>query len=182
MSDETVSIVSIVALVFLVSSCDSVKLTPKLIEADGQTYLACSGLVWSGTEGGGLLGNGSVLKVSFTDAEGLSHKIMGIKSLKVSDIPKMEYAPMPPTSWWPDPSGKDKDGKPFEEGVPYYWDAGYSMMLKNGLWTPVKRYNTSCESIEKKAELQAETKARKSLDEIFNGGSSSSAGVTVSNW
>ena len=75
----------------MVSCGDSVKESPQLIEADGQTYVACRDPVYLSNEGGGgLLGGGgeTTFRVKFTDAAGLSHVIKGIKKLHVSELPK----------------------------------------------------------------------------------------------
>jgi hypothetical protein len=134
---------SILALSCVVTACDGIDQSPKLIVADGTTHIACQGLVWSGTESGGLLGGSTSLKVSFTDAEGLDHTIRGIKSLSVSDLPKSVPAPMP----YPLPNaqlGTDSNGKNFVSGVPYTWPDGSQATLQNGAWKPVMRPNDAC--------------------------------------
>ena len=75
----------------LLAGCDDIQQSPKLIDADGQTYVACSGLVWVNLEGGGLFGGGGTFKVTFTDGAGLSHTLRGLKKIEVSDLP-----PTPP--------------------------------------------------------------------------------------
>jgi hypothetical protein len=75
------------------ASCDAIQLSPKLIEADGQTYVACRGLVWVNFEGGGLFSGGETFKVTFTDAPGLSHTLRGLKRVDVSGLPRMSGDP-----------------------------------------------------------------------------------------
>jgi hypothetical protein len=77
----------------VLAGCDDIQQSPKLIEADGQTYLACQGFVWVSREGGGLFGGGGTFKVTFTDAAGLSHTLRGLKQVNVSDLPSTR-APM----------------------------------------------------------------------------------------
>ena len=56
------------------AGCDNVSRSPRIIEADGETYVACKGLVWV-SEGGGLFGGSASYKVNFTDATGLAHTL-----------------------------------------------------------------------------------------------------------
>ncbi len=83
---------------------------PKVINADGQTYLACRDQISVTAEGGGLLGSSDIFRISFTDASGLSHTLRGVHKLEISDIPKLVDAPMPLN-----PGLVDRDGKPVTE-------------------------------------------------------------------
>jgi hypothetical protein len=49
-------------------ACDEVQSAPKIIVADGQTYLACKDSVWVDSDGG--FRGGTTFKISFTDAAG----------------------------------------------------------------------------------------------------------------
>lgn len=76
-----------------VSCGDSVKESPQLIEADGQTSVACRDSVYLSNEGGGgLFGGGgeTTFRVKFTDVAGLSHVIKGIKKLHVERAPQSD--------------------------------------------------------------------------------------------
>jgi hypothetical protein len=69
-----------------------VKEPPQLIEADGQTFVACgSDSVYISNEGSGE----PAFRVKFTDAAGLSHVIKGVKKLHVSQLPKSTLACQP---------------------------------------------------------------------------------------
>jgi hypothetical protein len=117
-------------------------MSPKEIQADGNTYFACQGIVWSGSEGGGLLGSGSTFKISFTDINGVSNVIRGIKSLSVRDLP-MEPAPMPDPL--PNPNtGMDSNGSHFIEGSTYTWRDGTKARLQNGAWKAIMQPNQIC--------------------------------------
>ena len=109
----------ILALSCLTASCDNIKQSPQLIEADGQTYVACFGLVWINSDGG-LLGGETTFTVSFSDASGLGRVVKGIKKLSVSDLPRLTPAPLP----YPLPdaiTGTDRDGNRYKEGLTYTW-------------------------------------------------------------
>ena len=76
---------SLVVCVLTASSgCATWKESQQVIEADGETFVACRDLVWIENEtSGGLLGGGDLtFRVKFTDAAGLSHIIKGIKKLQ----------------------------------------------------------------------------------------------------
>jgi hypothetical protein len=113
-----------------------------MIDADGDTYLACTNLVWIGEDGGGLLGGSTSFKVSFTDYNGLDHQIRGIKKLSVSDVPTTIAAPMP--NPLPQTSGADSSGSAYKEGIPYTWADGSQAQLRDGVWKPVMVASTAC--------------------------------------
>ena len=120
--------------------CDELpQKSPKMIEADGQTYVACRDLVWVKLEGGGFVGSGGTFKVTFTDVAGLGHTLRGLKKVEVSDLPKTVPAPMPLN-----PSFIDKDGNPYTEGSIYHWPDGSQAKFKNGAWEPVQVPNDAC--------------------------------------
>jgi hypothetical protein len=64
------------------------KSSPQYIDADGKEYFACQGTVYISNEGGGVFGGETTFRVKFTDVNGMSHVIKGIKKLHVSEIPK----------------------------------------------------------------------------------------------
>jgi hypothetical protein len=114
---------------------------PKVINADGETYLACRGQVSVNSEGGGLFGSADIFKVSFTDVAGLSHTLRGIHKVQISDVPKMMDAPMPIN-----PGFLDRDGKPMTEGNTYTWTDGTQARYEHGQWVPAKVPNDACSS------------------------------------
>jgi hypothetical protein len=81
-------ILALAGLVF-VGCGDSAKEPPQLIEADGQTFVAC------GTDPVYISNEGSIettFRVKFTDAGGFSHVIKGIRKLHVTQMPKSAIA------------------------------------------------------------------------------------------
>jgi len=134
---ECAAVLTVFIIGLFAAGCDTAQPSPKIIVADGQTYLACQGSVWFGGEG-----NGNTFKVSFTDAAGLGHMLRGIKTLEVSDIPKMIDAPMP--TGGPIPM-VTSDGKPVVEGQIYLWDEGRQARFRNGTWEPVQIPNNACQ-------------------------------------
>ncbi len=77
-------LVVVLGCVLLAGCSDIPSLSPKVIEADGETFVACTGLVWVTSE---IFGGAGTFKVTFTDAAGLSHTIRGLKKIEVSDLP-----------------------------------------------------------------------------------------------
>jgi hypothetical protein len=62
-------------------ACSDMKNAPKVIEADGTPYLACSGFVT-------ISGNAQQgYEIRFTDAAGKDHDVRGIHQLDVADPP-----------------------------------------------------------------------------------------------
>jgi hypothetical protein len=141
MQFRPVAIVAIGSCLFA-AGCDNVTSSPKMIEADGQTYIACKDLVWVSIEGGGLLGGGETYKITFTDAAGLSHTLRGIKKVEMTDVPGMVPAPMPRN-----PTMTSSDGKPVVEGNVYTWSDGSKARLHNGAWEAVRVPNDVCRAI-----------------------------------
>jgi hypothetical protein len=126
----------------LVAACDSIKTSPQMIIADGETYFGCQNFVWSSNESGWLAGT-PTFKLSFTDAAGLDHVIKGIRKLSVSDLPHLIPAPMPYPL--PDPnSSTDRSGDPYKEGNVYTWADGSTAVRTNGQWKAVMRANPAC--------------------------------------
>jgi len=128
----------ILVLSCLTASCDNIKQSPQLIEADGQTYVACFGLVWIKSEGG-LLGGESTFSVSYSDASGLGHVVKGIKKLSVSELPEFIPAPLP----YPLP---DPITELYKEGYTYTWPNGAQAKIRDGKWETVMRPNPLCPS------------------------------------
>jgi len=132
------------ALPCAIAGCDGIQMSPKEINADGNTYYACSGFIRAGSAEGGLFGSSTMFKVSFTDADGLDHVIWGIKNLSVNEMPQSVAVSMP--SYLPDPKlGTDQNGNHYTEGVPYTWADGSKAILRNGAWRPVMVPNRTCE-------------------------------------
>ena len=125
-----------IGLALCISGCDNARMSPQIIEADGQTYLACSGVVWaSGT--GGIFSENTAFKVTFTDAGDLKHTIWGVRKLSIDEPPAEAFAPFPTVL--PDPKqAVDVDGKPYVNGNTYTWTDGAKAELANGFWKPVK--------------------------------------------
>ena len=120
-------------------ACDEVKSAPKIIVADGQTYLACKDSISVDSDGG--FSGGTTFKISFTDAAGLGHLMRGIKKLEVSDMPKLVDAPMPSN-----PGMSTSDGNPVVEGQSYTWGDGTQARFHNGRWEPVQIPNAACQT------------------------------------
>jgi hypothetical protein len=140
MANGTWWIVAIIIVASLaINGCDNVQSSPKIIVADGETIMACKDMVWVDTEGGGLLGGVSTFKIRYTDIDGLTHVLRGVKTVQVSDIPKLVDAPLPSN-----PSLIDKDGKPLVEGQSYTWEDGTRGRYRNGKLEPIKIPNTVC--------------------------------------
>ena len=77
-------VVVVSGCVLLAGCSDIPSLSPKVIEADGGTFVACSGLVWVTSE---LFSGAGTFKITFTDAAGLGHTIRGLKKVEVRDLP-----------------------------------------------------------------------------------------------
>lgn len=83
------SVVRIVVLAIAASfgSCSSQPAGPKLIEADGVTYVACGGAVWGRNEGNPKDPNSWSYEVVFKDVKGDTHELERVRMLKVTDLP-----------------------------------------------------------------------------------------------
>ena len=128
-----------ISLALCLSACDNAQVAPKIIDADGKSYLACTGLVWV-DKTSGTFSSETVFKVSFTDSGNMSHTIWGIRKLSLNDPPTYELAPFP--SYIPDPKvDLDVDGKPFVNGRIYTWFDGSKAELVGDKWKPVKIAN-----------------------------------------
>jgi hypothetical protein len=126
----------------VIAGCDNVRSSPQIIEADGETYFACKGFVWTSNEGG-LLGGTSLFKVSYTDAAGADHVVHGIRKLSISDLPSVVPAPMPYSL--PDPkTDKDVNDSPYRERVQYTWADGTQARIIDGRWQAVMISNPAC--------------------------------------
>jgi hypothetical protein len=129
-------LVPLACLTCLLSGCDNMRTSPQVIEADGQYFVACNGLVWvTGT--GGLLSDSTSFKVTFTDSGDLKHTIWGVKRLSVSEPPAEAFAPFPPSP--PDPKvSVDQNGQAYRSGEVYTWPDGSKAQLSGDKWQPVK--------------------------------------------
>lgn len=123
----------------LMIACDDIMQSPKMIQADGATYVACKGAVWVSKDGNTLFGGTEVYKVTFTDREGTSHSLRGVKKVTVSDLPQFVYAPMPYN-----PASLTTDGTRPKEGLTYTWNDGSKAIWKNGNWSPAQILNQAC--------------------------------------
>jgi hypothetical protein len=118
------------------SGCDGVRMSPQVIDADGEVYVACSGLVWA-KDTSGFFSNNPVFKVSFTDSGNKSHTIWGITKLKVSEPQQEQIAAFPANL--PDPKlATDVDGKSYVNGNIYTWPDGSKAQFSDGKWRPVR--------------------------------------------
>jgi hypothetical protein len=136
---KTTALLALLIVSATFGGCDNVQSSPKRIDADGQSFLACHDFVWVGDEGGGLLGGSQAYKVTFTDAAGLSRTLRGVKKLEVSDLPRTVTARTPLN-----PTMLDKDGKRPIEGATYTWSDGSQARFHNGQWEPVEVPNDVC--------------------------------------
>src|ERR1700742_815320 len=78
---------SIIAGCLVLASCNCDVLpenAPKLIEADGQTYVACEGFIWVSTQSSDL--SGASYSVKFTQKDNISRDLRGVKKLDISDL------------------------------------------------------------------------------------------------
>lgn len=72
---------------FLVSCGRHSERAPKLIEADGSSYVACSGAVWMLDDSNFKdLGTWSY-RVIFNDAKGIHHELKRVRILKITSLP-----------------------------------------------------------------------------------------------
>ncbi|WP_147373751.1 hypothetical protein [Massilia cavernae] len=115
---------TVIAMALCLSACDSVQPGPKIIDADGDSYLACSGLVWV-DKTSGTFSSDTVFKVSFTDSGNMKHTLWGIKKVSCRDPPGHELCPTTALVYIPDPKVcRMLDGKPFVNGIFYSWPDG----------------------------------------------------------
>ena len=78
-------VVALPILAICWAGCGTPHQTPKAIEADGQSYVACSGMLWVEDNSG--LGGAANYEIKFTDANGTDHDIRGVKKLEITDLP-----------------------------------------------------------------------------------------------
>jgi hypothetical protein len=114
---------------------------PRLIEADGASYVACSGIVRVSSDGG-LFGNDPTYSVSFKNDDNMDTVVRGVRNVTVTRIPTM--AKSGSQTNLPEPkTDTDGDGTPFVEGSTYLSGPGGKMMtFRNGVWVP--EINTAC--------------------------------------
>jgi hypothetical protein len=60
---------------------------PKLIDADGVTYIACGGAIWMRDEGNMKDPATMTYEVLFKDAQGADHHLTMVRVLKITDLP-----------------------------------------------------------------------------------------------
>jgi membrane-bound inhibitor of C-type lysozyme len=127
---------AIIAATACLSGCDGVRMAPQVINADGQRYLACTGLVWASRDNG-LFADDTVFKVSFTDSGGMGHTVWGTAKLSISEPPYDEMAPFHTNA--PDTSvSLDAEGRAYVSGRVYTWFDGSKAELVGNKWRPVK--------------------------------------------
>ncbi len=131
--------------VAILSGCGIPHNPPKMIEADGTGYVACRDLIWVNGQSG-LLGGEPTYEISFTDSEGISHDIRGIKHLSMTDIPETVPYVLP----YPLPDVKTgNNGGPYPEGSTWTFSNSSKAIIKNGEWTPLQHKNDLCQPTQK---------------------------------
>ena len=90
---ETASYALCIAVGLSAITCgDSMKQPPQMIEADGNTFFACGSDTIYITNEGAWFGGETTFRLKFTDANGLSHVIKGVRKLHVSELAKTSTA------------------------------------------------------------------------------------------
>lgn len=115
---------------------------PKVIEADGASYVACSGIVHVSSDGG-LFGSETTYSISFTNDDNTDTVVRGVRSVTITSIPTLVKSSLQTNL--PDPkTDTDKNRTPFVEGSTYLSGGpGDKMMtFRNGVWVP--EINTAC--------------------------------------
>ena len=108
---------------------------PKLIEADGASYVACSGIVHVSSDGG-LFGGETTYRISFTNDDNTDTVLKGVRRVTLTSIPTMVKSSLQTYLSGPK-TGADKNGTPFVEGSAYLSRPGDKMMtFQNGVWVP----------------------------------------------
>jgi hypothetical protein len=89
------------------------------------------------------LGGETTYSISFTDGDQKDVLLKGVHKITITSVPKMVKSTLP--TYLPDPkTDKDKDGKPYVEGMTYTWGSGDTAILRNGQWVPTMRRNPVC--------------------------------------
>ena len=128
--------------IFLLSNSCGYHLAPKVIEADGTSYMACSGFVHVSSDSP-WFGGETTYSLSFTDAAKTDMILKGVHKIVISSVPEMVSGTLP--AYLPNPqTDKDKDGKPFSEGVTYTFSDGERAIIRNGQWVAAMRKNPVC--------------------------------------
>lgn len=70
----------------LLASCSRHQPGPKLIEADGSTYMACGGATWLLDDGNPKDSNTWSYDVIYRDAGGKNHELKRVRMLRVTDL------------------------------------------------------------------------------------------------
>ena len=69
-----------------IASCRARRNGPKLIEADGVTYIACGGALWVEDENPREI-DPRTFEVLFQDVQGINHELKRVRTLKITDLP-----------------------------------------------------------------------------------------------
>lgn len=114
---------------------------PRLIEADGAAYVACSGIVHVSSDGG-LFGRDPIYSISFKNDDNVDTVVKGVRNVTITSIPTMTKRNLQTNL--PEPKTEtDKNGTPFAEGSTFLSGPGDTMMtFRNGMWVP--EINTAC--------------------------------------
>ena len=141
---EPVKLIAAAIAICLAAACSDVKKrAPRILIADGDSYVACRGDVLIKNDNP-LLGNAASFQVQFTDAQGFDHVLKGVQKISLIEIGEFEPLPMPDPL--PDVHAKTSSGNPVVEGNPYTWPDGTRAILRGGKWRPVMRKNALCSS------------------------------------
>ena len=108
---------------------------PKLIEADGTSYVACSGVVRVSSDSG-LFGSETTYSISFTNDAKIDTVVKGVRNVTITSIPTMIKSSL--QAHLPDPKTEsDKTSQPFVEGSTFLSGPGDKIMtFRNGVWVP----------------------------------------------
>jgi hypothetical protein len=98
---------------FFLAACGTPHPGPKLIEADGARYVACGGAMWLRDQGNSKDPITMTYEVVYQDADGRSHSLKGVHTLRVTDLPAdtpecQRLAKAPPTVPTVSPEPKDQ--------------------------------------------------------------------------
>lgn len=133
--------VFILGFVAIFASC-GYHSTPKMINADGNDYIACSGYIHISSDGA-LLSGENTYSLSFAGEGDTAFVLKGVRKITLTSVPKMVPSSLP--AYLPDVKTEfDRDGKPYVEGNTYTFADGKVATVRNGQWVPVMKKNTVC--------------------------------------